>query len=58
VAAEGRTLAAATQADVWDRLALERGDAGGGAALVARVVADPAVRASVIADLRAGHLPD
>jgi hypothetical protein len=58
VAAEGRALAAATQADVWDRLALERGDAGGGAALVARVVADPAVRASVIAHLRAGHLPD
>jgi hypothetical protein len=53
VATEGRTMVAASQSEVWDRLADDLGVGGGGVALVARVVADPSARARVIAHLRA-----
>jgi hypothetical protein len=55
VPTDGRTVAAASQLDVWRRLATDLGVAGGGEALVARVVADAAERARVIAHLRAGR---
>jgi hypothetical protein len=55
VQTEGRTVGAASQLDVWRRLAADLAVAGGGEALVARVVADPGERARVIAHLRAGR---
>ena len=55
VTTEGRTLAAASQREVWFRLAADLGEAGGADALVARVVADPSARARVIVHLLARH---
>jgi hypothetical protein len=57
VAAAGRTLPAASQRAVWDRLAAAAGVPGGARALVDAVVADRDRRDAMSALLRSGRIP-